>query len=245
MEHAGDPDVLDIRVLSREFRRQVDARHGSAHDFVLLGILGARFGSHFHIPAFTRGDDFQVEALATDEIAVGDFLGLVAGDAYDTIAHGKLFRRSLQPCCGQFQKLLARGRRGLAQLWSGSLERPAGHRHALVYRLGGVPPIHLDFLKRHIQLVGHNLGQSGFDAGTKFHLAGEDRDASVLGDCEPGIELCRLRFDGGQVWRLSQELGDGCRKTEADNQPARAFKKSSAGNLSSFHVAPPRPQPVG
>src|SRR5215470_18781109 len=39
--------------------------------------------------------------------------------------------------------------------------------------------------------------------------------------------------------RLGQEPGHGCRKAEADNQSARAFKKCSAGNLSSFHVAPP------
>src|SRR5207248_8664287 len=100
----------------------------------------------------------------------------------------------------------------------------------------------------HILLVGDNLGQGGFDAGAKFHFAGEDGDASVLGDCEPRIELGRFQFDASQVWRLSQKPGHGSRKAEADNQSARALKKCSAGNLSFCHVAPPdwlRPWPVG
>ena len=95
MKHAGYTHVMDIGVLSSEFRRQVDARHGSAHDFVIFRVLRARFGSDFHIPAFARSGDFQVEALAADELAVRDFLAFVPSDTHYAIADGQPLPRNL------------------------------------------------------------------------------------------------------------------------------------------------------
>ena len=194
MQHARNAHILRVDEFTREFRRQVDTFHLRADNLVILITLGGNFRGDLHVPAGSRGRDLHVEVLAAHQFPVGDFLCRIARDTYHAVANSKPFYRRSQPCRGEFQKLLPACRRGLAQLRSGPLECPAARGYGLVHRSVGVPRIHINALKWHIEFFRHHLRQRGLYAGAQLHLAGEDRNFSVLRDGQPGIKLCGIQI---------------------------------------------------
>ena len=92
MQHSRNADVLHICELRRELRGQVNARHRLADGFVVLVVLGRNIGRHFQPPAVARGGNLYIEALAAEQIGVGNLVA-IAHDADDAIGHRELRNR--------------------------------------------------------------------------------------------------------------------------------------------------------
>jgi len=92
-------------------------------------------------------------------------------------------------------------------LYAAVLDREAAPGLALRGRQGSVPLDDLDARKRHVQLLGHDLGQRRTYAGAQIDLAGIKRNAAPGVDRQEGIHF--VKRDG---LRRSSALGEGSLK---------------------------------
>jgi len=74
MKHSRNPNVMNVNRLAGHLGRQIEARHGLPDGFVILRVFGFDVLGQFEIAGAAFGVNRDVEALAADELRVGDLL---------------------------------------------------------------------------------------------------------------------------------------------------------------------------
>ena len=175
VEHARQPDVLDVRVNPRHLSGHLYARRRSAHHGVVGGTLRR------------RGTDRALKAPAPDQVSVRHAPGGVAVYTDRAVFHRELVRGHAERRGGQLEECQARLGRRLTQLWPAPIDRLAANGIALVGRAGSVALHDGDARDRHVELLGDDLGERGLHAGAQLDLAGEEGHATVLAQRQPGV----------------------------------------------------------
>src|SRR5947208_6256890 len=196
---------MRVNELAGKVWRKVDAGDRGPDVLVVFDILGLGLWSDSHIPTSSGRRDFYVDLLPADELAVGDFLRRIAYDAHDTVLHGQLLRRRAETRSGEFEQLLARHGSSLPQLRPSSFNGSTAGRDALIDHLRSVQAGHFDPIERNVELLGDDLCQRGFDAGSQVDLAAKDGNRAVFADGEPGIELRWIRLSSRFICRLGKK----------------------------------------
>jgi hypothetical protein len=254
MEHARHAQVLHVARLSCDLARQVEARDGLANDRVLRRVLERRLVG-----------DGAGKNLAANQVAVAHGLTAARDDA---VLDRQRVRGDAKPGAGHLEQRLARFGRGFAHRHAADLDGLAAGGVALVGCAGRVALDHVDVLERHVQLVGRDLGQRRAHAGAKLDPTAVDRDAAVLADRQPRVDLVgrdragvhgttRLRGTGGRLLlgdrrgdrggrRLGRArgvdlLGSGhaARQAEGDDQGARSAQEVAPGEVWRAHALAP------
>ena len=97
----------------------------------------------------------------------------------------------------------------------------------------GVRQHELHAHERHVQFFRHDLQESGRASGPQFRATGEQRDATVRCDRDPGIDLIlgraiRAKFDSTSAYPSSACGTPYTSERKSDDQHASAFKHITA-----------------
>ena len=203
VQHAGHAEVLHVGERAHHLAGDVDARHRLADDLEVLGVLGRHR---------LLGIELDGEALAPDQLAIGDALAAAADDA---VRHREVFLLDAE-AFGRLvdQRRFGRGR-GLSDLDAADLDGEAAPGGALFGRQRRVALHHGDARERHVELFGCHLRQRGLYAGAEIDLAGVERDGTVGVDDEIGIDFGERDWLGGRRTLRETPLRG---KREADDQ---------------------------
>ena len=175
MQHAGQPKIMHVRVLARNFGRNVHTRHRLTHKFVVGVLFERNFGVNF---------DFKP---LTDQAAVRgcSAAGLMGNHAvyYRQLCswNGPLLGRTLQ-------QSLARVGRSNSQLITPLRNGDGRTCKPLVWCGSGVAHHHLNPAKAHVKLICSHLSQCGFGTRTQIHLAHIQRDAVFGINGQPRVQ---------------------------------------------------------
>ncbi len=187
MHHARQPHVLDIGRTARDLGRDIDARHRLAHHLERRGILQFRFGLRQHM-----------QHVARDQIAIAEALPVRRN--HGAVFGAEILRRQIEPPRGFRDQQRAHLRGGILDRGAAVLHRVAAGGVAFI---GGAACIGRDHLQRcegNVELFGGDLLKRRLETLTEFDLAGEDRDAAVGVDANPGIEE-RRRCEAARRFR--------------------------------------------
>src|SRR6202171_6542432 len=95
---------------------------------------------------------------------------------------------------GEIDKRFARCCRCLAQLRRHRRRRKAPERTSVERRKFGVAHDHMNHRQRNMQLIGDGLRQRSANVLAHLDLAGENRDAAIFVDVNPGADIVRYSF---------------------------------------------------
>ena len=172
MQHARYFDIGDVAIGAKNFPRHIVARNGQTHHFVLCRRFG--FGQTFHIQRIANPFvpfHFGVEEFATDQFCIAYFLATVSFDRNLTIVNCQLSHWHIEFFAGQIQQNATRFCGRIAQGFGTRLNAQGTGGAALVQRGGRIAHHNFDFAIRHIQLIGHDLGNGHIQALAQVDLA--------------------------------------------------------------------------
>ena len=183
---------MNVVMLTGHLGRQLDSFDRLADDFILLGIFGLDLRRDFHVPSGAAGADLCVELFTADQLAVGNFLSSVTGDADDSIDNAQFINRRIEAGGGELEQLLARRGGRLSDLRPGALDGTAADSGALLDRCRSIALDHLDVGEGHVQFFCHDLSQSCDRARAHLDFAGVKSDETVRRDRQPRVERSRI-----------------------------------------------------
>ena len=233
------PDVGGVVLLATDFQGNVFALEALAHNFVQRGVFG--FGlaidvqcvANLFVPLHGCGKGF-----ATDQIGICDRFAGVGHGKHPAVVHRQPsdIHAQLERC--GIEQHTAGFSSGIAQRHCPQSQTGAATATALVGRQTGVTHGDVDFVQRHVQFVGHNLGHRQVNALAAVHLAEIGHHAAIGSDADPGVQ------SGGR-W-AHQDRGSGLRSGVAhhhsprspDHQSGLGLQKIAAIEIQCVHVVP-------
>ena len=221
VQHAGQLHVHGPLQRAVHLGRDVVALRRLTDDLQLLHGLDRRHARGGVGVLAGQGD---VEALAADQLAVGDALRRVGGDAHHAFADGERGHGHTESRGCHLQQHPARFRRDAAHRPAVRLQGVGATGSALVD--GDVRAAHhaAGAVVGDVQFVGHDLTEGGAGALPEVGLADVERGGVVGTDDDPRVELPEvgIRIRAGRLHhRVAEAVGlQRWQRAEADDQHA-------------------------
>jgi hypothetical protein len=235
VQHAGQPHVRRHLQGAEHFPRQIAARRRSADDLEGLRIFELGLPSHckaepeLAVPLY-RG----IEITTADQVRIGDAPLCIGRVMNHAVVDRQPLGRNAEGLGGHADHQAARFRRHLTQIHAGPRNAGRGAGAAHVDRAPGVAHDEVHALQRHVEFLGHHLGDGGAQPLSAVDLAVVGGDGAVLFDRNIGIEPIGLERWPGLARHRRRPIGGG----ERDHEGAGRGDEGAAAEFAG-HGSPP------
>ena len=220
MQHARQPNVLNVGGTAGDLGRDIQSSNGLSHDLVARCRLRRDLRG---------GLTLEIERL--NQFAIADLAAVGRGDR--AVRNGQLICRCAEPLRCEIDQDRAHFGGSHAQCRAAVFDREAARCMALVRRLARVARDHLDPGQRQIEFFGHDLRERGEDALPQLHLAGENGRAAIGIDADPSVEPAIVLQTSGQSLLPARKLG---LEREADDDRTESGGELAATENGSVHA---------